>query len=141
MRTPTAHFTNLYETLTREKRHRTDSPRRRNGLAASQAQRRIYIYIYTLWASATDITKAHKRACTTPNIDLLPRRGRAPRLPCGSRPARDAGQQTRARHAVTTQSTQTAESPRVTLKSSAKLLRCYMTAEASPCYKTDISKM
>ncbi len=141
MITPTAHFTNLYETLTHEKRHATDPPRRRNGLASSQDQTRIYIYIYTVWSSATDTTKAHKRACTTPNIDLLPRWGRAPRLPCGSRLARDAGQPTHARHAVTTQSPQTAENPRVTPKSCAKLLRCYMTAEASPCYKTDISKM
>ena len=141
MRTPIARFTNFYETLTREKRHRTDPPRRRNGLASSQDLTRIYIYIYTVRSSATGTSKAHERARTAPNIDLFPRLRRVPRPPCGSSLARDAGQPTRARHAVTTQSTQTAESPRVTRKSCAKLLRCYMTAEAPPCYKTDISKM
>lgn len=141
MITPSACFTILYETLTREKRHITDHARTCNGLASSQDLRRIYIYIYTLRSSATGCTKAHKRARTAHNIDLFPRRGRAPRPPCGSRPARDAGQPTRAPHVVTARSPQTAGSPRVTLKSCAKLLRCYMTAGAPPCYKTDISKM
>lgn len=141
MITPSARFTILYETLTREKRHATDHARTCNGLASSQDLTRIYIYIYTVRSSATDTTKSHKRARTAHNIDLFPRRGRAPRPPCGSRPARDAGQPTRAPHVVTAQSTQPAEHSRVTLKSCAKLLRCYMTAGAPPCYKTDISKM
>lgn len=141
MITPRQRFTKVYETLTRDKRHATDHARTRCWLAAFQDLRRIYIYIYTLRSSATGTPKAHKRARTAPNIDLLTRMGRAPRPPCGSRLARDAWQPTRDTRAVTTQSTKTAESPRVTLKSCAKLLRCYMTAGAPPCYKTDISKM
>ena len=141
MISPSARFTIFYETLTREKRHATDHAQTCCGLDASQDLTRIYINIYTVRSSATGSLAAIKRARTAHNIDLFPRRGRAPRPPCGSRPARDAGQPTRTRHAVTAQSPQTAKNPRVTLKSYAKLLRCYMTAEAPPCYKTDISKM
>lgn len=120
MITPSAHFTNLYETLTRDKRHATDQPRTRCGLPASQDLTRIYINIYTVRSSATGTPKAHKRARTAPNIDLLPRLGRLGRLPCGSRLARDAGQPTRAPRFVTAGGLQLAGSPRVALKSRAK---------------------
>jgi len=128
MITPLQRFTNLYETLTREKRHGTDHARTRCGLPSSQDLRRIYIYIYTLRSSSMGTPKAHKRARTSPSIDLLPRWGRPPRPHCGSRPARDAEQPTRAPRFVTAGGLQLTESPRVTLKSCAKLLRCYMTA-------------
>lgn len=128
MISPRQRFTKVYETLTREKRHATDHAQICNGLASSQDLTRIYIYIYTVRSSATGTPKAHKRARTAPNIDLLPRWGRLPRPPCGSRPARDAGQPTRAPRFVTAGWLQLAGSPRVTLKSCAKLLRCYMTA-------------
>lgn len=134
-------FTKVYETLTPEKRHRTDQPRRCNGLPASQDLRRIYINIYTLRSSATGSPKAHKRSPHGSQYKPIPALSRAPRPPCGSRPARDAGQPARAPHVVTAHRLQPAENPRVTLKSCAKLLRCYMTAKAPPCYKTDISKM
>lgn len=104
MITPLQRFTKVYETLTREKRHRTDQPRTRCGLPASQDQRRIYIYIYTLWSSATGTPKAHKRARTAPNIDLLPRWWRLGRPPCGSRSARDAGQPAHSPRFVTARS-------------------------------------
>ena len=61
MITPRTRFTKVYETLTREKRHATDQPRRCNGLPASQAQTRIYIYIYSVWASAMGSPKAQER--------------------------------------------------------------------------------
>ena len=85
MITPSSQFTNLYETLTRDKRHATDHARTRCGLPASQDLTRIYIYIYTVRSSATGTPKAHKRARTAPNIDLLPRWGRPQRPPCGPR--------------------------------------------------------
>lgn len=129
MITPFPHFTNFYETLTAEKRHATDHPRTRCGLDSSQDLTRIYINIYTVRSSATGSPKARKRARTSPNIDKFPRWGRPPRPPCGSRLARDAGQPARDTRAVTTWRLQPPGSPRVTRKPSAKLLRCYMTAE------------
>lgn len=128
MITPRQRFTKVYETLTPEKRHATDHPRTRCGLPASQDQRRIYIYIYTLWSSATGTPKAHKRARTTPNMPLFPRLWRLGRPPCGSRLARDARQPARAPHFVTAGRLQPAGSQQETRKASAKLLRCYMTA-------------
>lgn len=121
-------FTKIYETLTREKRHGTDHGRTRFGLPASQAQRRIYIYIYTLWASATGTPKAQRRALTAPNIDLFPRLPRLPRPPCGSRLARDAGHPAHSPHVVTARRVQRAHALRVADIPSAKSLRCYMTA-------------
>lgn len=128
MITPRPRFTKLYETLTPENRHATDHARTRCGLPASQDLRRIYIYIYTLRSSATGTPKAQQRARTAPNIDLFPRLPRLPRPPCGSRLPRDAGHPARSPHVVTAPRLQPAETPRVTLKPRAKLLRCYMTA-------------
>lgn len=128
MITPRSRFTKVYETLTREKRHRTDHARTCNGLAASQAQRRIYIYIYTLWASLTGSPAADKRSPHGSQYRPIPALSRAPRPPCGSRLARDAGHPAHDWLAVTAGRLQHAGSPRVMRKSSAKLLRCYMTA-------------
>lgn len=128
MITPRQRFTKVYETLTREKRHATDQPRRCNGLPASQDLTRIYINIYTVRSSATGSPKAHKRSPHGSQYRPIPALSRAPRPPCGSRLARDAGQPAHGWHAVTAGRLQHAGSPRVTRKSSAKLLRCYMTA-------------
>lgn len=141
MISPFLRFTKVYEILTPEKRGATDQQRTRNGLASSQDLTRIYIYIYTVRSSATDTTKAHKGGLHSSQYRPTFEPTRPPRPPCGSRPARDAGQPTRAPHFVTAGGLQRAGSLRVTRNSSAKLLRCYMTAEAPPCYKTDISKM
>lgn len=128
MITPCPRFTKLYETLTPEKRHATDHPRTRCGLPASQDQRRIYIYIYTLWSSATGTPKAHKRRLQGSKYRPTPVLPRLWRPPCGSRLPRDAGHPARSPHVVTAPRLQPAETPRVTLKPRAKLLRCYMTA-------------
>ena len=58
MITPRQRFTNLYETLTREKLHATDHAQICCGLAASQDLTRIYINIYTVRSSATGSSKA-----------------------------------------------------------------------------------
>lgn len=128
MISPSARFTILYETLTREKRHATDHARTRCGLPASQDLRRIYIYIYTLRSSATGSPKAHKRSPHGSQYRPIPALSRARRPPCGSRLARDAGHPAHDWHAVTAGRLQTPGSPRVTRKPSAKLLRCYTTA-------------
>lgn len=137
MITPFQRFTKVYETLTREKRHATDHAQICTGLASSQDLTRIYIYIYTVRSSATDTTKAHNRARTAHNIDLFPRRGRAPRPPCGSRLARDAWQLSRchgSEHANRWE-------PASYAKSQRKITAVLHDRRAPPCFKTDISKM
>lgn len=128
MITPHQRFTKVYETLTPEKRPGSDQERRCYGLPASQDLTRIYINIYTVRSSATGSPKAHKRSLHGSQYRPIPALSRAPRPPGGSRLARDAWQAAHAWHAVTTWRLQHAGSPRVTLKSSAKLLRCYTTA-------------
>lgn len=128
MITPRQRFTKVYETLTRENRHATDHARTCCGLPASQAQTRIYIYIYSVWASATGSLAAIKRGPLGSQYRPIPEAPRLPRPPCGSRLPRDAGHPAHSPHVVTAPRLQPAESPRVTLKPCAKLLRCYMTA-------------
>ena len=128
MITPAQRLTKVYETLTPEKLHATDHVRACCGLPASQAQRRIYIYIYTLWASATGSPKTQERGLQGSQYRPIPEAPRLGRPPCGSRLARDAGHPARTPHFVTAGGLQLAWSPRVTRKASAKLLRCYMTA-------------
>lgn len=128
MITPRQRFTKVYETLTPEKRTGSDQVQTCYGLAASQDLTRIYIYIYSVRSSATGSKAAVKTSPHGSQYRPIPEAPRLGRPPCGSRPARDAGQPARALHAVTTLRLQPAESPRDTLKSCAKLLRCYMTA-------------
>lgn len=92
MITPFQRFTKVYETLTPEKRPGTDQERRRNGLPASQAQTRIYIYIYSVWASATGSPKAQERGLHGSQYRPIPEAPRLGRPPGGSRLARDAWQ-------------------------------------------------
>lgn len=95
MISPSQRFTKVYETLTREKRPGTDQARRCDGLPASQAQTRIYIYIYSVWASATGSPKAQERGLHGSKYRPIPEAPRLGRPPGVSRPARDAWQQAR----------------------------------------------
>lgn len=137
MITPRPRFTKLYETLTPEKRHATDYPRTRCGLPASQDQRRIYIYIYTLWSSATGSPKAQQRGLQGSQYRPIPEAPRLGRPPCGSRLARDAGQHARC-HGWRAA---TRWEPAGNAKSQRKITAVLHDRRAPPCYKTDISKM
>lgn len=137
MITPFQRFTKVYETLTPEKRPGTDQERRRNGLPASQAQTRIYIYIYSVWASATGSPKAHKRGLPGSKYRPIPEAPRLGRPPGGSRLARDAWQPA---HCHDLKAATTWE-PASYAKSQRKITAVLHDRRAPPCYKTDISKM
>ena len=137
MITPRQRFTKVYETLTPEKRPGSDQERRRNGLPASQAQTRIYIYIYSVWASATGSTKAHKRGLPGSKYRPIPEAPRLGRPPGGSRLARDAWQPARCHDLEAA----TRWEPAGNAKIQRKITAVLHDRRAPPCYKTDISKM
>lgn len=141
MITPRQRFTKVYETLTPEKRQATDQPRRCNGLPASQAQRRIYIYIYTLWASATSTTKAHKRGLPGSKYRPIPE-APAPPAPALRLAPRARRLATRTRHPrCHDQEPITTWEPASYAKTQRKITAVLHDRRAPPCYKTDISKM
>lgn len=128
MITPRQRFTKVYETLTPEKRSGSDQAQTCYGLTASQDLTRIYIYIYSVRSSATGSQAAVKTSPHGSQYRPIPALSRAPRPPCGSRLARDAGHPAHSPHVVTARRVQRAHALRVADIPSAKLLRCYMTA-------------
>lgn len=148
MITPRQRFKKVYETLTPEKRPGTDQAQRCDGLPAPQAQTRIYIYIYSVWASVTGSPKAQERGLhgsqyrpisaltSPPPLPSLPLPS-LPRPPGGSRPARDAWQPA---HCHDLEAATTWEPARYA-KIQRKITAVLHDRRAPPCYKTDISKM